>query len=120
MVNTCLKLYFINYTYKIVLYTDASDYAHGAYLCQIKPASETSAEIEEPIRFLSGTFSDAQTRWSTIEKEAFTIYWALKKLDDLLGRIAFLIKTDHRNLLYNHGSSKVLQWNWTSSNITQR
>ena len=112
MVNACPKLYFINSTYKIILYTDASDYAHGAYLCQIRPSTETSEETEEPIRFLSGSFSGAQTRWSTIEKEAFAIYWALKKLDDLLGGIAFTIRTDHRNLLYmnNHGSRKVLQW----------
>ena len=111
MVNTCPKLYFINSTYKIVLYTDASDYAHGAYLCQIKPATETSLEMGEPIWFLRGTFSSAQTTWSTVEKEAFAIYWALKRMDDLLGGIAFTIETDHRNLLYmNNGSRKVLQW----------
>ena len=61
MVNACLKLYFINSTYKIILYTDASDYAHGTYLCQIRPATKTSEEIEEPIRFRSGSFSGAQT-----------------------------------------------------------
>ena len=42
------------------------------------------------INFLSGSFH-AQTWWSTIEKEAFAIYWALGKLDDLLGGIAFTI-----------------------------
>ena len=43
---------------------------------------------------------------------AFAIYWALGKLDDLLGGIAFTIRTDHRNLLYmnNHSSRKFLQW----------
>jgi len=35
MVNACTELNFINNVYKVVLYTDASDYAHGAYLCQI-------------------------------------------------------------------------------------
>ena len=70
MVNACPKLYFINNAYKVVLYTDASDYAHGAYLCQIAPNGE-GEEREEPIRFLSGSFSGAQVRWSTIEKEAY-------------------------------------------------
>ena len=37
---------------------------------------------KEPIRFFSGSFSGAQVRWSTIEKEAYEIYWALGKLDD--------------------------------------
>ena len=32
MVNTCPKLYFMNNMHKIVLYSDASDYAHGALL----------------------------------------------------------------------------------------
>ena len=57
MVNACPKLYFIDSTYKITLYTDASDYAHGAHLCQVRPATETSEETEEPIRFLTGSFS---------------------------------------------------------------
>jgi len=74
--------------------TRTPDYAHGAYLCQIRPVTETSEETEEPIRFLSGSFSGAQTRWSTIEREAFSIYWELKKLDDLLGGIAFTIRTE--------------------------
>ena len=45
-------------------------------------------------------------------KKAFAVYKTLEKLDDLLGGIAFAIKTEHRNLLYmnNHGSRKVLQW----------
>ena len=34
LVNQCQKLYFIDYSLKIILHTDASDYAHGAYLCQ--------------------------------------------------------------------------------------
>jgi len=77
MVNACLTLYFINSSYKILLYADASDYAHGAYLCQISPATETS---EEPVRFLSEFFCGEQTRCSTIEKEAFAIYWSKASL----------------------------------------
>ena len=44
MMNACPKLYFINRTYKILLYTDASDYARGAFLYQIRPATETSKD----------------------------------------------------------------------------
>ena len=99
-------LYFINMANKIVLYTDASDTAHGAYLCQVVLATAKTEEHEEPIRLLSRSFNGAQTRWSTPEKEAFSIYWALGRLDDLLGGIAFIIRTDHRNLLHvnNNGS----------------
>jgi transposase InsO family protein len=111
LVNTCAKLYFIDYKLKIVLYTDASDYAHGAYLCQLRPWADGSI-TEEPIRFLGGTFHGPQLRWSTIEKEAYAIHWALLRLDDLIGGVPFTIRTDHRNLLFmnNHGSRKVFQW----------
>jgi transposase InsO family protein len=111
LVNKCPKLYFIDYNLKIILYTDASDYAHGAYLCQLRP-SQDGASVEEPIRFLSGTFHGPQVRWSTIEKEAYAIHFALLKMDDLLGGVPFTIRTDHRNLLFmnNHGSRKVAQW----------
>ena len=65
--------------------------------------------IEKPIRFLGGTFQGPQVRWSTIKKEAYAIYWALLKLDDLIGVNHFTMRTDHRNLLFmnDHGSRKV-------------
>ena len=59
MVNSCPKLYFINNAYKVVL---ASDYAHGAYLCQLVTTGERDETREEPIRFLTGSFSGAQVR----------------------------------------------------------
>ena len=33
LVNQCPKLYFLNPELPIILHTDSSDYAHGAYLC---------------------------------------------------------------------------------------
>ena len=36
LVKKCPKLYFIDTTLPTILYTDASDYARGAYLCQIQ------------------------------------------------------------------------------------
>ena len=74
-------MYLIDPKLPLILYTDASDYAHGAYLCQLQQKDDDTT-VELPIRFLSGNFGGAQTKWSTIEKEAYTIYLALKKLDD--------------------------------------
>jgi len=93
LINACPKLYVINRVYKVVLYTEASDYAHEASLCQNAHTGEAEETRNEPIRFLSDSFSGAQVRWSTIEKEAYAIYWALGKLDDILGEIAFTIRT---------------------------
>ena len=74
LVNNYPKLYFVNYKLPIVLYTDASDNAHGAYLCQIRTLPDGTS-IEDPIRFLGGIFHDPQVRWSNIEKEAYVIYF---------------------------------------------
>ena len=74
-VNVCLKLYSIDYSSRIILCTDASDFAHGTYVCQLRPLPNEGV-VEEPIRFLGGIFHGRQTRLSTIEKEAYAIYWA--------------------------------------------
>ena len=55
LVHNCPKLYFIDYNLPVILYTDALDYAHGAYLCQIR-ALPDGTSIEEPIRFVGVTF----------------------------------------------------------------
>ena len=111
LVNKCPKMCYIVEQLPTILYTDASDYTYGAYLCQLQHKDDGTT-VELPIRLLSGTFNGAQIIWSTIEKEAFPIYWPLKKLDDLVGGVRFTIHTDHQNLLYlnNHGLLKVLQW----------
>jgi len=55
-------VYFINNAYKVVFYTNASDYAHGAYLCQLVPTCDKDETREEPIRYLSDSLSEAQVR----------------------------------------------------------
>ena len=71
------------------LYTDASDTCIGACLTQ------TDDEVEKPIYFLSHKLSQSQVKWSTIEKEAFAIHYALQKLDHYLHNAEFVIYTDH-------------------------
>jgi hypothetical protein len=84
----------------IFLHTDASDYAIGAYLFQVK------GEKEIPIRFMSKTLVGAQIRWSTIEKECFAMCHSLKKFADLSLGVPFILRTDHRNLLYLNEDKK--------------
>ena len=91
--STTSKLYFIDYNLPVILYTDTSDYAHGAYHCQIRQLTDGTS-IEEPIQFLGGAFQGPQVRWSTVEKEAYAIYWALLKLDELVwGFIILYVRT---------------------------
>ena len=44
--------------------------------------------------------SRTQCKWSTVEKEAYAIHFALQKLDHYLHGAEFVIKTDHKPLKY--------------------
>ena len=109
LVNSCPKLYFIDNNLLVIFYTDASNNTHGAYLCQLRTLPDDT-RIKESIRFLGGTFQSPQLRWSTIENEAYAINWALLRLDDIVGGVHFIIRTDHRNLLFR-GSGKCCSGN---------
>ena len=50
------------------LYTDASDYACGAILCQLNDSG-----TERVIHFVSHQLAGAQLRWATIEMEAYAV-----------------------------------------------
>ena len=80
-----------------------------AYFVYQKAKNSPDA-IEQPIWFLSKTLTPVQSRWWTIEKEAYAIYYALKKLEDLLEEVQFTLQTDYNNLIFmnQNGSWKVL------------
>jgi len=87
------KLFFLDDRELLFLHTDASDYGIGAYLFQLKQGKEY------PISFLSKTLQGAQLRWSTPEKEAYAIFFAITKLEPILRDRVFTLRTDHANLV---------------------
>ena len=94
-------------TSEVHLYTDASDYGIGAYLCQIIDGKEV------PIAFISKTLTKSQReKWSTAQKEAYAIYYALCKLEHLLLDREFIIHTDHKNLTYINDSVNAMVVRW--------
>jgi hypothetical protein len=75
-----------------------SDVAVGGALIQM-----TMEGQRQVIPLISKKFSGAATRWSTLDKECFAIFYAVKHLNYLFGK-AFVILTDHRNLLWMESS----------------
>ena len=89
---------------KVCLFTDASLDHWGAVATQV-PLDDIGKDLadqqHEPLAFLSGKFVGAASRWPIVEKEAFAIVEACKRLEYVLLRPGgFKIYTDHRNLTY--------------------
>lgn len=90
-----------------ILTTDASNYALGAVLSQIQNG------IEKPIAFGSRTLNKTEANYSTTEKEALAIMWAIDKYKPYLYGNKFLLITDHKPLTFIKSSfknSKILRW----------
>ena len=68
------QLMWIDYSIPLVLRADANQEGVGAVLLKVKDG------VEHPVVFLSETFSEVATRWSTLEQEAYAIYWAVMNL----------------------------------------
>lgn len=92
------------------LETDASNVAAGAVLYDKEEYDKSPHPI--PLLFLSKTFNATQRRWSTEEKEAFAVVWALEASDEFIrGRPVYII-TDHRNLQFiqSKRNCKIARW----------
>ena len=107
----CPKLHFLMPGRPVFVQTDASDYGIGAYLFQ-RYTDDTGQEIETPIGFISKSLDDVQRRWSTIEKEAYAIFYTVTKWEHHLRDIHFTLQTDHRNLTFINVDlkQKVQRW----------
>ena len=91
------------------LYTDASDVAVGAILVQTDENN-----VERPVQYVSRCFRGSERAWSTIEKEAYAIVYALTKLRPYLYGARFVIYTDHKPLkslfLGEVKNTKIQRW----------
>ena len=104
--------YYPNYDLPWILRTDASLYGVGAVLLQVYTDPKTKEQQYQPIAFASKKFSEQASRWSTIEQEAFGIYFAVHHFSYYLRCKDFVIETDHNNLLWMDASPvpKIIRW----------
>lgn len=92
-----------------VLHTDASGVAVGATLGQLDQDG-----VEHPLAFASHKLTGPQCAWSTIEREAYAIIWALDKFRDIVYGFKITVVCDHNPLQYIRDcapkSAKLLRW----------
>ena len=99
-------LYFIHDTAPITLMTDALDYGIGGYLYQ---------EVDEKkqlVALVSKSLTKTQLKWSTIQKEAFALYYCCTYLDALLRDRRFTILTNHKNLIFIEKDKNEMVGRW--------
>ena len=91
-----------------IFYTDASNAVCGAQL------SHKHDGTEFPIAFLSHTFTDTQWKWSTIEQEAYSVYYTVMKWNYYLQGAEIIVSNDHKPLARFHNgknaNNKVKRW----------
>ena len=89
-----LGLFLINPDKGFVLRTDASDYAVGAVLEQVR---EDGSHV--PVAFWSRALAEGQRRtWTAREKETYAIICALRKWSGHIGLQPIVVCSDHQSL----------------------
>ena len=99
-------LYFMDDKAPITLMTDASDYGIGGYLYQ-----EVDG-VKQLVALVSRSLTRTQLKWSTIQKEAYALYYCCDYLDALLRDRKFTILTDHKNLTFINKETNQMVGRW--------
>jgi len=104
-------IFYPNYELTWILRTDASMRGVGAVLLQVFVGADGIQQLQ-PLGFASQKFSSQASRWSTIEQEAYAIYYAVKHFSYYLRCKSFILETDHNNLLWMEASlvPKIIRW----------
>lgn len=105
------KLHYPDYNLTWIVRADASQVGVGAVLLMLRLNDDATEDLI-PIAYSSEKFSDQATRWTTIEQEAYALYFALNAFRYLLQAKPFILETDHNNLVWMEQSQvpKVVRW----------
>lgn len=75
-----------------VIKTDASSYTLGAVLVQ------GEGKDEQPVEYASRLLNSAERNYTTTEREALAVIWALSKFRGYIKGLPFTVITDHQAL----------------------
>ena len=92
------------------IYSDASNFALGAVLCQVGSADN----CEHPVAFMSRALNKAEKNYSVQEKECLAIISAIEKWRHYVDGTSFVVVTDHQSLRYlysqKHLHGRLARW----------
>ena len=101
IVSREVLLAYPNFEKPFEIHTDASHTQLGAVISQ----------EGKPIAFYSRKLNDAQTRYTTTERELLSIVETLKEFRNILLGHKITVYTDHQNLTYkNFTTERVMRW----------
>ena len=111
----CIKIAHRRDGTQLRVFTDASDYGYGLYICQVYTAIDdngNSEEREECLAVASRSFNASQRKWHTYDKEGFGTYFPFVQYELLLRESFFTLFTDHRNLTFltSDSNPRVQRW----------
>jgi len=96
-----VMLAFPDFSKPFVIHTDASHTQLGSVISQ----------DNKPIAFYSRKLNDAQTRYTTTERELLSIVETLKEFRNILLGYKIVVYTDHKNLTCaNFNTERVMRW----------
>lgn len=107
--SRAVQLHTIDFTKQFGLSVDASATAVGCCLFQWSEEGH-----ERPVSFASSKLSPTQSRWSTIEREAYAVIWGLKRFRSWIFLSKIVIFSDHNPLSFlteaAPKSAKLARW----------
>ena len=81
--------------------------------CLFGPDSQSDGQ-EHPVAYASQKLTPTPSAWSTIEREAYAVIWALGKYRDIVFGSAITVFSDHNPLQYltlsSSNSAKLTRW----------
>ena len=105
-VSSQLSLAHLNYSVPLVVQCDASTLGVAGAVINRYP------EGDRVIKCVSHAFTEAESKWKTLEQETFAIVFTLCHFRGILIGHYFIVETDHRNIIFVHSgtSAKVVRW----------
>jgi hypothetical protein len=111
VVTDATELYFPDYSLPWFIRADASRVGVGSVLFQVAHLPNGDV-INQPIAFSSHKFSGSALNWDVYKKEAYGLFKAVQSNEYYVRGKAFILQTDHNNLLWIEASTSPIVVRW--------